>query len=202
MRSDSESAAGRGGRQERVLSHVSRHSPLPSPARRAPRRIVNKRFRRQQKKFVRRRTACRDAKRNGQHGRSDFCCRSLSRPAVTFRTPTHRVSSPFRRGCFVVLPLGRCPSCLRSTGPPFGHGFVGTGDSRIDAGNRTGYRPVDTATGERVSRENTTRRSLHKTVKGTPPRTACLARRSMPSMRVTSGPGVPTGGSLPHATAS
>ena len=54
----------------------------------------------------------------------------------------------------------------------------------------------------RVSRENTNSRSLLKAARETPSLAACIARRSVPSMRVTSGPGVPTGGSLPHATAS
>ena len=43
------------------------------------------------------------------------------------------------------------------------------------------------------------RRSLHKTARETPSRTAYVARIPAPSMHVTSGPGVPTGGSLSHA---
>ena len=91
------------------------HCPPPTAAcrllaRRAPRSIVNIRFRRQQKKFVRRRTACRDAKKVGQHGRSDFVARQLALPNATFRTPTHRVSSPSRRGsCVGRLINARCP---------------------------------------------------------------------------------------------
>ena len=53
--------------------------------------------------------------------------------------------------------------------------------------------------GFRVSRENTESRSLRKAARKTPSLAACIARRSVPSMRVTSGPGVPTGGSLPGA---
>ncbi len=42
----------------------------------------------------------------------------------------------------------RCPFRLRSKKDRLlGHGFVRTGDSRIDVRSRIGYRPVDTATG-------------------------------------------------------
>ena len=63
---------------------------------------------------------------------------------------------------------------------------------------RIGYRRTADVTGVCVSREHM-RRSLHQAVRETPSRTACIARIPAPSMRVTSGPGVPTGGSLPHA---
>ena len=63
---------------------------------------------------------------------------------------------------------------------------------------RIGYRRTADVTGERVSRRHA-RRSLHKTARGTPPRTAYVARIPVPSICVTSGPGVPTGGSLSHA---
>ena len=63
---------------------------------------------------------------------------------------------------------------------------------------RIGYRRTADVTGACISREHM-RRSLHQTARGTPPRTAYVARSPVPSMRVTSGPGVPTGGSLSHS---
>ena len=63
---------------------------------------------------------------------------------------------------------------------------------------RIGYRRTADVTGACVSREHM-RRSLHQAARGTPPRTAYVARSSAPSICVTSGPGVPTGGSLSHA---
>ena len=70
-------------------------------------------------------------------------CRTL----LSARRRTGSRPRPVEAVVLAARSIKRCPSCLRSTGPPFGHGFVGTGDSRIDAGNRIGYRPVDTATG-------------------------------------------------------
>ena len=142
-----------GGSTEHVHRPTAACRP-PTCFQRAPRRIVNSSFRSPVSWKHCKKSSCvgvrpaETRKRNGQHGRSDFVVKRLASLHATFRTPTHRVSSPSRRGCCVVRSINaRCPICLRSTGPPFGHGFVGTGDSRIDVRNRIGYRPVDTATG-------------------------------------------------------
>ena len=82
--------------------------------------IVNGSVPKGDKKFVRRRAACRVAKKNwSTRATRASSFDDLSRRTTTSRPPTHWVSSSSRRGCFVVRSTSvRCPSCLRSNGPP------------------------------------------------------------------------------------
>ena len=147
---------------------------------------------------MRRRTDCRVARKSWTTRAIGFGLRRCFRFVASLLPVRRRTGSRLlRRGFFVVLPGGRCPCRLRSlTDRLLGHGFARTGDS-LRRNDRIGYRRLR-ATGVLASYEDryVVRRQA---VRETPSRTAYVTRIPVPIMRVTSGPGVPTGASLSHA---
>ncbi len=95
-------------------------------------------------KFVRRRTACRVARKSWTTRAIGFGLGSGWHPIPSL-IPVRRRTGPrlLRRGFFVFLPGGRCPCRLRSlTDRLLGHGFVRTGDSQR---RKTGLATADCA---------------------------------------------------------
>ena len=98
---------------------------------------------------MRRRTDCRIARRKLDNTGARFSSGAGFPALPEYYPPADAPGLARSVEAFLLSFSGRrCPFRLRSKKDRLlGHGFVRTGDSRIDARNRIGYRPVDTATG-------------------------------------------------------